>query len=208
MPDDLDWIYRKTRAVSDGDRDLIGAILAEFFTRKGGKFFSQKLHSIWVAANTSHSKRVIAGKKGGSSKPLKPPDKMSSNAQAMPKQSPSNQNQNQNHKEKKKREPDGSQKPPDLFDEFWSAYPMKVGKVAARRNFDRAVKAGADPGEIIAGVKRYAVSENVRRGFVKHPHGWLTDGRWADEAQPPIPQQSEATNERQSFLRKIAGASP
>lgn len=94
------------------------------------------------------------------------------------------------------------------FDEFWSAYPMKVGKVAARRNFDRAVKSGADQGEIIAGAKRYASSENVRRGYIKHPQGWLTDGRWADEAQPPIPQQSEATNDRQSFLRKIAGASP
>lgn len=109
--------------------------------------------------------------------------------------------------QKEKRDTDVSQKPPDLFDEFWSAYPQKVGKVAARRNFDRAVKAGADPGDIIAGAKRYAASENVRRGYVKHPQGWLTDGRWADEAQPPIPQPSEATNDRQSFLRKIAGAS-
>lgn len=88
----------------------------------------------------------------------------------------------------------------DLFDEFWQVYPKKVGKAAARRNFDRAVKAGADPGEIVAGARRYASSETVQRGFVKHPQGWLTDGRWSDE-DASQPQQDGG---RSSFLRKIA----
>ena len=93
------------------------------------------------------------------------------------------------------------------FDEFWAVYPKKVGKPAAKKNFDRAVKAGADPGEIIAGANRYAVSvAGKESGFIKHPQGWLTDGRWSDEVSPqPIPQQSDG-GERRSFLRKIAGA--
>lgn len=93
------------------------------------------------------------------------------------------------------------------FDEFWAVYPKKVGKPAAKKNFDRAVKAGADPGEIIAGANRYAVSvAGKESGFVKHPQGWLTDGRWSDEVSAqPVPQQSDG-GERRSFLRKIAGA--
>ncbi len=202
MPDDLDWIYRKTRAVSDDDRNLIGVILAEFFTRKAGKIFSRKLHSIWVEAHTSHSKRVIAGKMGGRPKTLKGKEKQQSNAKAMPKQP-------EPEPEPRKRDTDVSQKPPDFFDEFWEAYPRRVGLAAAKRNFDRAIKSGADPSEIIAGAARYAATVSGKEPrFIKHPQGWLTDGRWADEAQPSIPQQSEATNDRQSFLRKIAGASP
>ncbi len=95
----------------------------------------------------------------------------------------------------------------DAFDEFWAVYPKKVGKPSAKKNFDRAVKAGADPGEIIAGANRYAVSvAGKESGFIKHPQGWLTDGRWSDEVSTqPVHQQSEG-GERRSFLRKVAGA--
>ena len=97
-----------------------------------------------------------------------------------------------------------SQTRADAFAEFWDAYPKKVGKAAARKNFDRVVESGADPGAIIAGAKRYAGSDLVRRGFAKHPQGWLTDGRWEDEASPSRPVSPP--DERQSFLKKIAGA--
>ena len=65
MPNDLDWICRKVRAVSSEDRALIEAVLAEFFTRKGCKVFSARLHREWVEASAAHSKRVLAGKTGG-----------------------------------------------------------------------------------------------------------------------------------------------
>jgi hypothetical protein len=47
MPDDLDWICRKARAVTDADRALIAAILSEFFTLKDGQWFSATLLG-WV----------------------------------------------------------------------------------------------------------------------------------------------------------------
>lgn len=95
------------------------------------------------------------------------------------------------------------------FDLFWAEFPKKVGKTAARRNFDRVVKAGADPNEVIAGAARYAAQvAGKEHGFVKHPQGWLTDGRWSDEAPAHIPQQSAEAGDRTSFLRKIAGARP
>lgn len=101
MPDDLDWICRKARAVTEADRALIEAVLSEFFTRKGGKVFSARLHKEWNEANAAHAKRVLAGKNGGNAKAAKAKENMPSNATELPEQCPSNQNQNQNHKEKK-----------------------------------------------------------------------------------------------------------
>lgn len=97
MPDDLEWIFRKSRAVTDEDKALIAAIIAEFFTRKGGKVFSARLHKEWVQANKAHEKRVSAGKNGGRAKAMKNKENAPSNAKAMPEQCSSNQNQNQNH---------------------------------------------------------------------------------------------------------------
>lgn len=97
MPDDLDWICRRARAATAEDRAIIEGILAEFFTRKGGKVFSAKLHKIWKQTNDAHQRRVEAGKSGGRAKARKNNDNDASNASAMPEQSPSNQNQNQNH---------------------------------------------------------------------------------------------------------------
>jgi uncharacterized protein YdaU (DUF1376 family) len=97
MPDDLDWICRKARAVTEADRGLIEAVLSEFFTRKGGKVFSARLHREWIEANAAHAKRVLAGKNGGKAKAAKAKENTPSNATEMPEQCPSNQNQNQNH---------------------------------------------------------------------------------------------------------------
>ena len=79
----------------------------------------------------------------------------------------------------------------DKFKEFYRVYPKKVAPDAAKRNFLRAVKAGADPDAIIAGAERYAKhvqAKGTERGYIKNPQGWLTDKRWEDEfeeARPP-----------------------
>jgi hypothetical protein len=77
------------------------------------------------------------------------------------------------------------------FDAFWSLYPKKVGKEAAKRAYAKALKAGTDPKEIIDGAQLYALDcrmvENPH--YIKHPQGWLNDGRWADDrtrAAPPL----------------------
>jgi len=71
------------------------------------------------------------------------------------------------------------------FDDFWSAYPRKVGKDAARRAWEKAIKSGADPDDVIAGARAY-VRDPTRRTadikFTAHPATWLSQGRWTDEA--------------------------
>lgn len=73
--------------------------------------------------------------------------------------------------------------PHGAFDDFWQAYPAKVEKKGARRKFEAAVKAGTPPQQIIEAAERYAASEQVRRGFIKHPTTWLNNGCWDDEPE-------------------------
>jgi hypothetical protein len=72
----------------------------------------------------------------------------------------------------------------ERFDEFWKVYPKKVAKPAARKAWDKAVRK-VDPQVIIAAAARYARSDQVERGFAKHPQGWLNDERWTDGDLPP-----------------------
>lgn len=79
----------------------------------------------------------------------------------------------------------------DRFDEFWKVYPKKAGKPAAHKAWVKAVKCH-DPAKIIAAAKVYAGSDNVARGFAKHPQGWLNDERFNDaDLQPPPPRQAQ-----------------
>ena len=77
---------------------------------------------------------------------------------------------------------------PDRFEEFWKAYPKRDGanpKKPARKKFDDAVKAGHDPGAIIAGAERYReyMRSKGQEGtqYVAQAVTWLNQARWEDE---------------------------
>lgn len=79
---------------------------------------------------------------------------------------------------------------PDRFEEFWKAYPRHAGsKKKARLNWQRAIKGGADPEQIIAGAAAYAewLAHHPDPPRLKHAEGWLTDERWESDL-PPYPQ--------------------
>ena len=72
----------------------------------------------------------------------------------------------------------------DDFDLFWINYPIKVGKQAAKKAWDKAIKVEA-PDVIIAGVIRYATDPNRHPSFTAHAATWLNAHRWNDSALPP-----------------------
>lgn len=78
-------------------------------------------------------------------------------------------------------------KPPTedpLFAEFWSAYPKKVAKGAARKSWAAAVKKTGDPDRIIVAAQAYGeVSAGRSAEYVKHPATWLNSECYDDE--PP-----------------------
>lgn len=92
----------------------------------------------------------------------------------------------------------------DAFDRFWNRYPRKVEKKAARKRFDQAVKAGADPERIVAGAAQYAGADTVQRGFIKHPTTWLNAGCWDDDISAPPSSQQPETDPRRERWRKLA----
>lgn len=86
LPGDMEWVFRKAKAATDEDRKVVETIIAEFFTRKGGKIYNARLLKEYVKSDVAHSKRVAAGSKGGSAKQLKTNKQASSNAVALHKQ--------------------------------------------------------------------------------------------------------------------------
>ncbi|HVW79828.1 MAG TPA: hypothetical protein VHB69_02655 [Mycobacteriales bacterium] len=74
------------------------------------------------------------------------------------------------------------------FDEFWSIYPLRKGKLDAERKFAQAAKR-ADPGVILAGARRFAAANRqTEPRFIAHPATWLHQGRWDDDAPTPKPR--------------------
>lgn len=84
---------------------------------------------------------------------------------------------------------------PDRFQEFWRAYPRRVGKGTARKAWDKALcKATAQV--MIDAAKQFAVwQKHTEARWIPHPATWLNGERWDDEPDPtPVPRST--TDER------------
>jgi hypothetical protein len=73
------------------------------------------------------------------------------------------------------------------FDDFWLAYPRKIGRHAAEQRFTAAVRSGAEPAIIIEGARRYArgVAHREER-YIAEPRNWLRDKVWLDAPTAPV----------------------
>jgi hypothetical protein len=80
------------------------------------------------------------------------------------------------------------------FDLFWEQYPIKVGKAAAKKAWDKAVKVEA-PDVIIQGAIRYATDPNRHPSFTAHASTWLNAHRWNDS---PLPQRVFSADEKKA----------
>lgn len=70
------------------------------------------------------------------------------------------------------------------FDVFWSVYPKKTGKEAARKAFKKIPKSAYSllvPAVEAQKKSRQWMEENGR--FIPNPATWLNQGRWEDEVQ-------------------------
>lgn len=69
------------------------------------------------------------------------------------------------------------------FMQWWSAYPMKTGKLDAKRAFEVA-RRRAPLQVLLDGVRRYAAKRDDRPWC--NPGTWLRQGRWEDEVATPV----------------------
>jgi hypothetical protein len=69
------------------------------------------------------------------------------------------------------------------FERFWSAYPRKVGKGAARAAWRRLNPTEVLTDQMIAAVSEQSKSSQWRKQggqFIPHPTTWLNQSRWQD----------------------------
>lgn len=86
--------------------------------------------------------------------------------------------------------------PEAIFEELWQMYPRKEGKRDAYRHFQAALKDGADPAEIRAGIERYVrklKAEGTPTRYTMQGSTWFCQRRWTDEfteEEKPTPARS------------------
>lgn len=91
------------------------------------------------------------------------------------------------------------------FDEFWSAYPRRVGKGQARKAWASAMKK-TDASTIIAGAARFASSSaSSDLKFVPYPATWLNGERWDDEEAAPKPVAGSSVWDRNVTEQRLSG---
>lgn len=71
------------------------------------------------------------------------------------------------------------------FNDFWYRYPRRVGKLAARAAYERALKLTTHE-ELMAGMERYIKTKPAWQAWA-HPRTWLSQGRWMDDVPAPRP---------------------
>lgn len=116
------------------------------------------------------------------------------------------------HARKADREPEG-------FEAFWSVYPRRVGKDAARKAFAKATRR-TSLADLIAAVRRDAESQWRDRppDMIPHPSTWLNQARWEDEPPPesnitplrstherPSRQAAQLEERYDNYRRSLAG---
>ncbi|MDE2103459.1 MAG: hypothetical protein KGL39_39825 [Patescibacteria group bacterium] len=70
------------------------------------------------------------------------------------------------------------------FDQVWEIWPRKVGKFAAFKEWERALKL-TTPAKIMDAVKLYAASRVGKDPqYTCHFRTWLHQGRWEDKPSP------------------------
>lgn len=84
-----------------------------------------------------------------------------------------------------------SESPPDPFEEFWDAYPRKVGKEAARKAWKKIRPNQSLQRRILDAVEAAKQSKEWQKDngqYIPHPATWLNQGRWDDELTPYEPE--------------------
>lgn len=85
-----------------------------------------------------------------------------------------------------------------FFDDFWEAYPRKVGKGAARTAYVKALRK-TDAATILAAVYTYVAAAPTTEWA--HPTTWLNQERWLDEygTEPPAKVDSKPSKSLQAL---------
>lgn len=159
------------------------AIMSKFDVDEDGKYFNRRLDDEVDKRQKYVDSRRLNGSKGGR-KPSKKGKHMETICKAYENHSEDeningNDNDIDNRNEDKKR----------AFDEFWKAYPRKIGKQEALKVWKRLNPNQDLIYQILDAVDSQKHSEQWLKNngqFIPHPTTWLNQGRWDDELPEKI----------------------
>lgn len=82
-----------------------------------------------------------------------------------------------------------------MFEEIWKLYPKKSGKPNAKKDFDKAIKAGVDSELIKSKLQEYLKQIEIKQTsnqYIKQGSTWFHQACWEDEYDftPDKPQQA------------------
>jgi len=83
-----------------------------------------------------------------------------------------------------------------LFDQFWKNYPLRVGKGAALKAFQKAIRT-TNADIIIKGALRYKLDPNRSQAYTAHASTWLNAQRWLDDPLPTRNLSPAETKEKE-----------
>jgi hypothetical protein len=69
----------------------------------------------------------------------------------------------------------------DGFEAFWSAYPRKIGRLAALAVWKKLKPSAELQAQIIESIEEHRRCKAWRDGFICHPVTFLRQGRYLDE---------------------------
>ena len=110
--------------------------------------------------------------------------------------------------EEKERENAPAREEAQGFEMFWSDYPRKEGKKAARKAWDQ-IKPGQDQlGQILNALRIQKKSDQWTRDggqYIPHPATWLNGERWKDETVVPARASPPAVIAQRYMQRDYSG---
>lgn len=157
-----------------------------FSIRKNGVIYSRRMEK----DENKRRKLRENGKKGGNPSLCKKEQKQALDNQ----EDKTTESRSQKPEKKEKEKKSDADASGDRFEEFWQAYPSRPNnpKKPARQKFERAVKAGADPDQIIHAAKAFARERDGQDPrFTPMAQTWLNQERWEDMDSLPVQKQEE-----------------
>lgn len=145
--------------------------------------------------NEDIEKKREAGRKGGQAKPKQNGSTTEAGASKVLEQNVSKSlAKTETETETSKKTPSSPAAPSMEFDLFWAQYPRKVGKQAAIKAYDKAMKL-TTPTDILNGIKQLRIETAGKEiTFIPHPSTWLNEGRWDDEPSTTTPTKPAASS--------------
>lgn len=147
-----------------------------------------------------NNKRYENGKRGGRKQTKAEPTENQTVTKTEPKETKPEPNVNVNANVSKEKEIKKKKAKPvsdTEFEELWSMYPRKSGKMQAKKAYDKAIKDGATFSEVRDGIlayKSYIESMGTEAQYIKMGSTYFNQRAWADDWTVPEAKPKPKSN--------------